>query len=119
MRILAIEKDPDVRGLYVRYLTKHNHEVTAVNYLQPLVMTDLSHYDVVIADRDSVVTQIANVPADHVIVASGEHVTAKKTGTWAITKPFHMEELDEILEVIQGAKFVEELPKKRGGGRWQ
>lgn len=104
MRILAIEPNADVCALYWNSLTKRKHEVTVLREVDRPISADL--YDVVIVSKEETKTYITNLPFDHIIVASSEP-TAKANGTWALTKPFHMAELAEILDVISGTIKVD------------
>lgn len=99
MRILAIELDIEVRELYKNWLSKERHRVEAMANIT--YDFDASDYDVVIVHSDEVKHHLINVRYDRVIVASSKP-TARMDGSWALSKPFHMEELWEIMDVIEG-----------------
>ncbi len=99
MKILAIEADEQVRDLYRDWFFKKSHEVQTISYAAQEI--NVQKYDVVIVDKEETKHFLVNIRYDHVIVAATQP-TAKKNGSWAISKPFHMEELDEIVDVIQG-----------------
>lgn len=96
LKILAIEPDIGVRDLYQRYLSKKYNVEAMANVSYEL---DASKYDVVIVHSEEAKVHITNIPMSHLIVAAS-YPSAHPDGNWAITKPFHMEELNEIVEVI-------------------
>ncbi|HEV8659435.1 MAG TPA: response regulator [Thermoanaerobaculia bacterium] len=113
-KILAIEDDPDVLALYKSYLQKRGYEVLSasgavegINILQANPDTRLILLDLNLPGMsgeewiDWYVQQGKQTP---VVVASGKGdiltITKGKNMTAALTKPFHMEELQELIEVL-------------------
>lgn len=107
MHILAFDPDIEVRELYKKYLRRDEIETMAF-----VTFTfDASHYDVVIVSDAKAKHNIENIPENRIIVAS-EKVSAIKDGSWGLTKPFHMQELLEILEVIRTGQPVVDDPSQ-------
>lgn len=97
LKILAIEPDEEVKVLYSSYLSARSHLVQTMSSIS--YELDASDYDVVIVHSEEIKQHIVGIPFDKLIVA-GNHPSAHYDGNWAITKPFHMEELSEVLEII-------------------
>lgn len=95
LKILAIEPDIGVRALYHRILSRR-HQVTEMSNIS--YELDARAYDVVIVHSEEVKHHIVNIPWSRLIVA-GNQVSAIPDGSWGITKPFHMDELEEIIEL--------------------
>ncbi|MGZ5475904.1 MAG: response regulator transcription factor [Thermoanaerobaculia bacterium] len=113
-KILAIEDDPDVLALYKSYLQKRGYSVLSasgavegINMLQANPDTRLILLDLNLPGMsgeewiDWYVQQGTKTP---VVVASGKGdiltITKGNNRTAALTKPFHMEELQELIEVL-------------------
>ena len=113
-KILAIEDDPDVLALYKSYLQKRGYEVLSasgavegINILQANPDTRLILLDLNLPGMsgeewiDWYVQQGKQTP---VVVASGKGdiltITKGNNRTAALTKPFHMEELQELIEAL-------------------
>ncbi|MGZ8829620.1 MAG: response regulator transcription factor [Thermoanaerobaculia bacterium] len=113
-KILAIEDDPDVLALYKSYLQKRGYSVLSasgavegINMLQANPDTRLILLDLNLPGMsgeewiDWYVQQGKKTP---VVVASGKGdiltITKGNNRTAALTKPFHMEELQELIEVL-------------------
>jgi DNA-binding response OmpR family regulator len=113
-KILAIEDDPDVLALYKSYLQKRGYSVLSasgavegINMLQANPDTRLILLDLNLPGMsgeewiDWYVQQGKQTP---VVVASGKGdiltITKGNNRTAALTKPFHMEELQELIEVL-------------------
>src|ERR1700716_4121392 len=113
-KILAIEDDPDVLALYKSYLQKRGYVVLSasgamegINILQSNPDTKLILLDLNLPGMsgeewiDWYVQQGKQTP---VVVASGKGdiltITKGNNMTAALTKPFHMEELQELIEVL-------------------
>lgn len=113
-KILAIEDDPDVLNLYVSFFRKKGYDVvTAAGALEGMAMlranpdTRLVLLDLNLPGMsgeewmDWYLQQTHRIP---VVVASGKGdiltITKSNTMAAALTKPFHMEELQELVEVL-------------------
>ena len=113
-KILAIEDDPDVLALYKSYLQKRGYEVLSasgalegMNLLKTnpdtrLILLDLNLPGMSGEEWIAWYAQQGNQTP--VVVASGKGeiltITKGNNRTAALTKPFHMEELQELIEVL-------------------
>lgn len=97
MRILAVDQDERVRTFYARSLGYRRYQVTAIPSLDSEL--DATGYDVVILDSEETKYKLLNIRYDHIIIAA-EKPRAICNGTWAISKPFTIEEMVDMLEVI-------------------
>ncbi|HVR43231.1 MAG TPA: response regulator [Thermoanaerobaculia bacterium] len=122
-KILAIEDDPEVLGLYVSFFRKQGYDVvTASGALEGMAVFQ-AHPDtkLVLLDlnlpgmsgeewMEWYVRQPRKIP---VVVASGKGdiltVTKGNSMTAALTKPFHMEELQELVEVLMAEDWKGEV----------
>ena len=114
-KILAIEDDPDVLALYKSYLQKRGYEVLSATgasegmsllQLNPdtrLVLLDLN-LPGGMSGEEWIAWYVAQGKKTPVVVASGKGdiltITKGNNRTAALTKPFHMEELQELIEVL-------------------
>jgi DNA-binding response OmpR family regulator len=122
-KILAIEDDPDVLSLYKSYLQQRGYKVlSAAGALEAM---DLLHLN---PDTRLILLDL-NLPGmsgeewitwyfqqgNHtpVVVASGKGdiltITKGNNMTAALTKPFHMEELQELIEVLLADDWQEQV----------
>lgn len=113
-RILAIEDDPEVLELYVTFFERRGYEVTAVRSASEAIKELEAHPDVKLILLDlnlpgmsgeEWMAWYSNRGSDApVIVVSGKgeilSVTKGANFAAALTKPFHMEELQELVEVL-------------------
>jgi len=113
-KILAIEDDPDVLQLYKSYLQKRGYEVLSasgamegINILQAnpdtrLILLDLNLPGM--SGEEWIAWYVQQGKRTPVVVASGKGdiltITKGNNMTAALTKPFHMEELQELIEVL-------------------
>ena len=113
-KILAIEDDPEVLALYKTYLQKRGYEVLSatgalegINLLNQnpdtkLILLDLNLPGM--SGEDWIKWYNDQGKKTPVVVASGKGdiltITKGNTMTAALTKPFHMEELQELIEVL-------------------
>jgi DNA-binding response OmpR family regulator len=113
-KILAIEDDPDVLALYKSYLQKRGYEVLSAsgavegmsllssNPDTRLILLDLNLPGM--SGEEWIAWYIAQGKQTPVVVASGKGdiltITKGNNMTAALTKPFHMEELQELIEVL-------------------
>ena len=113
-KILAIEDDPDVLQLYKSYLQKRGYEVLSasgamegINILQAnpdtrLILLDLNLPGM--SGEEWIAWYVQQGKQTPVVVASGKGdiltITKGNNMTAALTKPFHMEELQELIEVL-------------------
>jgi DNA-binding response OmpR family regulator len=113
-KILAIEDDPEVLALYKTYLQKRGYEVLSatgavegINLLNQnpdtkLILLDLNLPGM--SGEDWIKWYADQGKKTPVVVASGKGdiltITKGNTMTAALTKPFHMEELQELIEVL-------------------
>lgn len=126
-KILAVEDDPDVLGLYVAFFRRKGYDVLsaqggteAVSLLQAHPDTRLILLDLNMPGMSGeefmawYVQQGKNIP---VVVASGKGdiltVTKGRNTTAALTKPFHMEELQELVEVLLAEDWQEQVSSDR------
>jgi DNA-binding response OmpR family regulator len=122
-KILAIEDDPEVLALYKSYLQKRGYEVLSatgavegMNLLSAhpdtrLILLDLNMPGMSGEEWiDWYQRQGRQTP---VVVASGKGdiltITKGNTMTAALTKPFHMEELQELIEVLLADDWHEQV----------
>lgn len=113
-KILAIEDDPEVLDLYVTFFERRGYDVTAVRNATEAIEALEKNPDVKLILLDLNLPGMSgeewiewyrgrgtDVP---VIVVSGKgeilSVTKGENFTAALTKPFHMEELQELVEVL-------------------
>ncbi len=113
-KILAIEDDPEVLALYKSYLQKRGYEVLSatgalegINLLTAnpdtrLILLDLNLPGM--SGEEWIAWYAAQGQKTPVVVASGKGdiltITKGNKMTAALTKPFHMEELQELIEVL-------------------
>jgi DNA-binding response OmpR family regulator len=113
-KILAIEDDPEVLGLYKAYLQRRGYEVLsaggaveAMSLLQAnpdtrLILLDLNLPGM--SGEEWIAWYLQQGRQTPVVVASGKGdiltITKGNNMTAALTKPFHMEELQELIEVL-------------------
>jgi two-component system, OmpR family, alkaline phosphatase synthesis response regulator PhoP len=113
-KILAIEDDPDVLALYKSYLQRRGYRVLSasgalegMNLLQSnpdtrLILLDLNLPGM--SGEEWIAWYLAQGKQTPVVVASGKGdiltITKGNNMTAALTKPFHMEELQELIEVL-------------------
>jgi DNA-binding response OmpR family regulator len=113
-KILAIEDDPDVLALYKSYLQRRGYHVLSasgalegMNLLQSnpdtrLILLDLNLPGM--SGEEWIAWYLAQGKQTPVVVASGKGdiltITKGNNMTAALTKPFHMEELQELIEVL-------------------
>ena len=113
-KILAIEDDPDVLALYKSYLQKRGYDVLSasgavegINILQAnpdtrLILLDLNLPGM--SGEEWIAWYVQQGKQTPVVVASGKGdiltITKGNNMTAALTKPFHMEELQELIEVL-------------------
>ena len=122
-KILAIEDDPEVLHLYVSFFRKQGYEVvTAAGAVEGMALLK-AHPDTRLVLLDLGLpgmsgeewmqwysAQAHRVP---VVVASGKGdiltLTKGNNLTAALTKPFHMEELQELVEVLLAEDWKGEI----------
>ena len=113
-KILAIEDDPDVLALYKSFLQKRGYEVISasgavegMSLLQSnpdtrLILLDLNLPGM--TGEEWIAWYVQQGKQTPVVVASGKGdiltITKGNNMTAALTKPFHMEELQELIEVL-------------------
>ncbi len=113
-KILAIEDDPDVLALYKSYLQKRGYEVLSasgavegIDILKSnpdtrLILLDLNLPGM--SGEEWIAWYAQQGKKTPVVVASGKGdiltITKGNNMTAALTKPFHMEELQELIEVL-------------------
>ena len=113
-KILAIEDDPEVLALYKAYLQKRGYEVLSaagavegMSILQSnpdtrLILLDLNLPGM--SGEEWIAWYLQQGKQTPVVVASGKGdiltITKGNNMTAALTKPFHMEELQELIEVL-------------------
>src|SRR3977135_3796811 len=113
-KILAIEDDPEVLALYKSYLQRRGYEVLSaagavegVSILEHPPDTRLSLLDLNLpgmSGEEWIAWYLQQGKQTPVVVASGKGdiltITKGNNMTAALTKPFHMEELQELIEVL-------------------
>jgi len=113
-KILAIEDDPEVLALYKSYLQKRGYEVLSAtgavegmsllsaNPDTRLILLDLNLPGM--SGEEWIAWYNEQGKQTPVVVASGKGdiltITKGNRMTAALTKPFHMEELQELIEVL-------------------
>ena len=113
-KILAIEDDPEVLALYKSYLQKRGYQVLsatgaiegmdllAQNPDTRLILLDLNLPGM--SGEEWIAWYVSQGKQTPVVVASGKGdiltITKGNSMTAALTKPFHMEELQELIEVL-------------------
>jgi DNA-binding response OmpR family regulator len=122
-KILAIEDDPEVLALYKTYLQKRGYEVLSatgavegMNLLSQnpdtrLILLDLNLPGM--SGEEWIEWYGRQNKQTPVVVASGKGdiltITKGNTRTAALTKPFHMEELQELIEVLLADDWHEQV----------
>ncbi|HEY2828559.1 MAG TPA: response regulator [Thermoanaerobaculia bacterium] len=122
-KILAIEDDPEVLALYKSYLQKRGYDVLsaggaveAINILQSnpdtrLILLDLNLPGM--SGEEWIAWYLQQGKQTPVVVASGKGdiltITKGNNMTAALTKPFHMEELQELIEVLLADDWHEQV----------
>lgn len=116
--ILAIEDDPEVAALYSQYFTKRGYAVTvASNGAEGMLKYQADKpFDLVLLDlnlpgvsgEEWLAWYLAKGRHETVVlIASGKGTllrTAREAGVVALTKPFHMEELDELVSLVMAVR---------------
>jgi DNA-binding response OmpR family regulator len=127
-KILAIEDDPEVLALYKTFLQKKGYEVLSaagavegMNLLQTnpdtrLILLDLNLPGM--SGEEWIAWYVQQGKQTPVVVASGKGdiltITKGNNMTAALTKPFHMEELQELIEVLLADDWHEQVsPDKK------
>ena len=122
-KILAIEDDPEVLALYKTYLQKKGYEVLSasgavegISLLQRhpdtrLILLDLNLPGM--SGEEWIAWYVQQGKQTPVVVASGKGdiltITKGNNMTAALTKPFHMEELQELIEVLLADDWHEQV----------
>ncbi|MDQ3283743.1 MAG: response regulator [Acidobacteriota bacterium] len=122
-KILAIEDDPEVLALYKTYLQKRGYEVLSatgavegMNLLKAnpdtrLILLDLNLPGM--SGEEWIDWYAREGKQTPVVVASGKGeiltITKGNNMTAALTKPFHMEELQELIEVLLADDWHEQV----------
>jgi DNA-binding response OmpR family regulator len=122
-KILAIEDDPDVLALYKSYLQKRGYEVLSAtgategislllrNPDTRLILLDLNLPGM--SGEEWIAWYLQQGKQTPVVVASGKGdiltITKGNNMTAALTKPFHMEELQELIEVLLADDWHEQV----------
>jgi two-component system, cell cycle response regulator DivK len=122
-KILAIEDDPEVLALYKSYLQKRGYDVLSasgavegMNILQDnpdtrLILLDLNLPGM--SGEEWIAWYLQQGKHTPVVVASGKGdiltITKGNNMTAALTKPFHMEELQELIEVLLADDWHEQV----------
>jgi len=122
-KILAIEDDPEVLSLYKTYLQKRGYEVLSaagavegMSLLQNnpdtrLILLDLNLPGM--SGEEWIAWYLQQGKQTPVVVASGKGdiltITKGNNMTAALTKPFHMEELQELIEVLLAENWHEQV----------
>ena len=113
-RILAIEDDTEVATMYWTYFTKRGYslDIARDGCEASLKYEAGKPYDVVILDLNLPVVSgeewlawylAKGKPETVIIIASGKGSilrTAREAGVLALTKPFHVQELDELIQIV-------------------
>ena len=123
-KILAIEDDPEVLALYKSYLQKRGYEVLSatgasegMSLLQRNPDTRLILLDLNLpggmSGEEWIAWFIQQGKQTPVVVASGKGdiltITKGNNRTAALTKPFHMEELQELIEVLLAENWHDQV----------
>lgn len=126
-KILAIEDDPEVLQLYVSFFGRRGYEVISaagaeegISLLRSnpdtrLILLDLNMPGMsgeewmawYVQQNKSVPVVVASGKGDILAVTKGNNMTA------ALTKPFHMEELQELIEVMLAEDWKDEISSDR------
>jgi DNA-binding response OmpR family regulator len=122
-KILAIEDDPEVLALYKSYLQKKGYEVLSAagavegmsllrsNPDTRLILLDLNLPGM--SGEEWITWYLQEGRHTPVVVASGKGdiltITKGNNMTAALTKPFHMEELQELIEVLLADDWHEQV----------
>jgi len=122
-KILAIEDDPEVLALYKSYLQRRGYEVLSaagaaegMSLLQThpdtkLILLDLNLPGM--SGEEWIAWYLQQGRQTPVVVASGKGdiltITKGNNMTAALTKPFHMEELQELIEVLLADDWHEQV----------
>jgi DNA-binding response OmpR family regulator len=122
-KILAIEDDPEVLGLYKAYLQRRGYEVLSaagavegMSLLQAnpdtrLILLDLNLPGM--SGEEWIAWYLQQGRQTPVVVASGKGdiltITKGNNMTAALTKPFHMEELQELIEVLLADNWHDQI----------
>jgi DNA-binding response OmpR family regulator len=122
-KILAIEDDPEVLALYKSYLQKRGYDVLSatgaiegMNLLSAnpdtkLILLDLNLPGM--SGEEWIAWYVQQGKHTPVVVASGKGdiltITKGNNRTAALTKPFHMEELQELIEVLLADDWHEQV----------
>ena len=122
-KILAIEDDPEVLALYKSFLQKRGYEVLSatgavegMNLLSAhpdtrLILLDLNLPGM--SGEEWIQWYAQQGKSTPVVVASGKGdiltITKGNKMTAALTKPFHMEELQELIEVLLADDWHEQV----------
>lgn len=122
-KILAIEDDPEVLALYKTYLQRRGYEVLSaagavegITVLQRnpdtrLILLDLNLPGM--SGEEWIAWYLQQGKQTPVVVASGKGdiltITKGNNMTSALTKPFHMEELQELIEVLLADDWHEQV----------
>jgi len=126
-KILAIEDDPDVLQLYKSYLQRKGYEVISANsgmeamsLLQSnpdtrLILLDLNMPGM--SGEEWMAWYLQQGKHTPVVVASGKGdiltITKGNNVTAALTKPFHMEELQELIEVLLADDWQDQVSQDK------
>ena len=122
-KILAIEDDPEVMQLYVSFFQRKGYDVISAKGAKEGMAMFQAHPDtrLVLLDLNMpgmsgeewmawYLQQNAHAP---VVVASGKGdiltITKGNNVTAALTKPFHMEELQELIEVLLAEDWKDQI----------
>lgn len=122
-KILAIEDDPDVLNLYKSYLQRRGYSVLSasgavegMSLLQEnpdtrLILLDLNLPGM--SGEEWIAWYLQQGRQTPVVVASGKGdiltITKGNNVTAALTKPFHMEELQELIEVLLAEDWQDQV----------
>jgi DNA-binding response OmpR family regulator len=122
-KILAIEDDPEVLALYKSYLQKRGYDVLSAGGAVEAMTILQSHPDtrLILLDlnlpgmsgEEWIAWYLQQGKQTPVVVASGKGdiltITKGNNMTAALTKPFHMEELQELIEVLLADDWHEQV----------
>lgn len=126
-KILAIEDDPEVLQLYKSYLQRRGYSVISASgavegmgLLQEnpdtrLILLDLNLPGM--SGEEWIAWYLQQGRRTPVVVASGKGdiltITKGNNMTAALTKPFHMEELQELIEVLLADDWQDQVSTDR------
>jgi DNA-binding response OmpR family regulator len=126
-KILAIEDDPEVLALYKSYLQRRGYKVISaagavegMSLLQDhpdtrLILLDLNLPGM--SGEEWMAWYLQQGKRTPVVVASGKGdiltITKGNNVTAALTKPFHMEELQELIEVLLADDWQEQVSQDK------